>query len=58
MRSVFRPIIAIGLGYTLCIMAIVEAFDCGVAPQWFLGLSIPIIVALFGERAYRKNKGE
>lgn len=56
MRQVFRPIIAIGLGYTLCIMAIIESFDAGAAPEWFLSFAIPIVSGLLIERAVRKSR--
>jgi len=58
MRQAFRPIIAIGLAYTLCALAIIHAAGIASPPQWFLAMSIPIVVGLMGERAYRKNKGE
>jgi len=58
MKQNFRPIIAIGLAYTLCVLAIIHAAGIATPPQWFLAMAIPIIVGLMSERAYRKNKGE
>lgn len=58
LRSAYRPTLAIGIGYTLCVMAIIEAFDCGNAPQWFLAFAIPVVGGLLVERGVRKSKGD
>lgn len=56
MREIWRPALGFTLGITLCILAVAEAAGVGTAPTWFLSVSIPIIVGLAGEGAYRKNK--
>jgi len=37
-------------------MAIIESFDAGAAPEWFLSFAIPIVSGLLIERAVRKSR--
>jgi len=52
-----RPLIAVGLTTTLCILAIAQTAGWGNPPQWFLGVSIPVVSGLLIERGITKAKG-
>lgn len=59
MTKLARPFIAMVFSVALASIAIAQsAGAAGMPPPWFLGIGTTCIMWYFGERAYRKNKGE
>ena len=53
-RAAARPIVTIIFAATIA-QAVVDKID---APEWFIGLAIPVILWWFGERTVTHIRGE
>lgn len=56
--SLYRGLLTLSLGLTLCIVAVAESTGAAEAPTWFLALAIPILTEWIGEwLAYWRKRG-
>ncbi len=49
LTNVWRGAFTLSLGFTVCAIAVAESAGAAVAPRWFLGFAIPVLVEWVGE---------
>ena len=47
--NVWRGLLTLSLGVTLCVLAVAESTGEAEAPTWFLGFAIPVLTEWIGE---------
>ncbi len=56
--NVWRGLLTLSLGFTLCAIAVAESTGAANAPAWFLGFAIPVLTEWVGEWVvYGRKKG-